>query len=137
MLALAVCVYWSRHPSSRPPSSKSGIRPTRVVDLHALARHSGMFALEHDASLVHVDAPDGQTPFTSTIVDSVLLTQLFHAAPDGCETLSLEDQREAQVARRAAARPLGMREALAARTELTLICEVLGTREKKTCRRGV
>ncbi|KAH9941300.1 Cloroperoxidase [Epithele typhae] len=72
----------------------------RTLDLHALARHGGAFALEHDASLVHAAAADDDdgTP----------------AAPF------------APVARQAVARPLGAVHARASRLELSLLFEVFG-----------
>ncbi|KAM5532513.1 hypothetical protein V8D89_013800 [Ganoderma adspersum] len=102
----------------------------RVLDLHDLARHG---VLEHDGSLVHADAPPGQT-YASTDVDRAALQQLLDSAEKGPgqeqSQLSLGDLCRGQVARQRVERPLKGTMAFVARGELGLIYDVFGVPSK-------
>ena len=91
-----------------------------MLDLHDLARHN---VLEHDASLVHDDAPP-HAEYAPTAVDSCLLHKLLSLSHTG--NLSLADLCAAQAARKAASPLLNANQALVAKGELSLIHQVFG-----------
>ncbi|KAI0824786.1 Cloroperoxidase [Trametes gibbosa] len=92
------------------------------LNLHDLAAHN---VVEHNGSLVHADAAQGQK-YAPTNVDPELLRQLLDTSTT--DYLSLRDLTQAQVSRQASSPPLHTLQSIVSKGELDLIMEVFGVR---------
>jgi len=105
----------------------------RCIDLHEIGKHD---MIEHDASLVHLDTPDGEE-FAPTNIDQNLVDELMNdvqrkeEGSDGTESLmNIDDVARARIRREKACRPINKVHQEIARGEMAIILGVWETISK-------